>query len=110
MRRSSLESLVQELKELRIRQGEIIAELEEHTRPSNEEPVNFRRGDRVYVINRVRKPASWNNNNVWREAEAKRGTVTYCERDRIYFTSDNGVRTWRLAHNLQRINETSEDE
>jgi hypothetical protein len=58
----------------------------------------FATGDRVRILNSVKKPARWDNNKVWHEREAKYATVVRIQDGRVYIITDNGVSTWRSAH------------
>jgi hypothetical protein len=60
-------------------------------------------GDRVRVLNAIKKPATWSNARRWSEAEAKTATVTRVRATQAFFTTDNGVETWRAPNNLRRI-------
>ena len=108
MRKGNVESLIKELEDLRIRESRIIALLKEETRKievTDEADIEvlFNPGDRIYILNRVRKPLNWDDSRRWNEANAHKATVTRTEFGRVYFTTDNGVKTWRLPENLERI-------
>ena len=60
-------------------------------------------GDRIQILNAVKRPKNWNAAKPWIHLEAKRATVTCVEYDRIYFTTMNGISTWRLRKNVLRI-------
>ena len=62
----------------------------------------FRVGDRVRILNRFNKLATWNNNKRWSEAEARVATVTKVRTTQIFFVTDNGVETWRAPNNLKK--------
>jgi hypothetical protein len=64
----------------------------------------FATGDRVRILNSVKKPARWDNNKVWHEREAKYATVVRIQGGRVYIVTDNGISTWRSAHNLRDAN------
>ena len=64
----------------------------------------FATGDRVRILNSVKKPARWDNNKVWHENQAKYATVVRIQGGRVYIVTDNGVSTWRSAHNLRDAN------
>ena len=67
----------------------------------------FEVGDRIYILNSIRKPAIWDNRKEWRESKARHATVTKVSGQKVFFTTDNGVRTWRKASNLRN---TGKDE
>ena len=63
----------------------------------------FTVGDRVRILNSIKKPATWDNTKTWSEGAAKVATVTKVRATQIFFTTDNGVSTWRAPNNLQKI-------
>ena len=104
----SIEELIRQLRELRVKESEIIARIEAATRQPELEPIeryekvdDYDIGDRVVVNNRVtrplRTPADW---TVFKEC---RGTVTDVRGDRVFYVTENGTRTWRHKRNLSRI-------
>lgn len=66
-----------------------------------------KKGDRIWIKNRVSKPANWSSRLVWNEAEAKKATVTKVIHKgtnvQVHFVSDNGVRTWRGPNNVHLL-------
>ena len=90
MENRTVEELIEELQELRIRETEIIAELKQANSAGTRTQTGdanshrhegqasvahgFRRGDRVRVINKVRKPATAGPS--WNEAKERLATVT----------------------------------
>jgi hypothetical protein len=114
----SFDDLIDELRSLRIRQDDIIAELaalnntagrhqaaNHEERNENEEQAEpahgLRRGDRVRIKNRVRKPATAGAN--WSEARERLATVTRATDEQVFVTTDNGTKTWRAPNNLRLI-------
>jgi hypothetical protein len=59
-------------------------------------------GDRVRILNKVKKPATWNSNVEWSKRDARRATVIEVRARQIFFTTDNGVDTWRAPNKLQQ--------
>jgi hypothetical protein len=57
-------------------------------------------GDRVKLLNTLKKPKNWDDTHIWLQSEARKGTVSRLHGEKIYFTTDNGVDTWRLAKNV----------
>lgn len=103
-----LENLIEELRTLKIRETEIVAELRRvsnaapETRVDNEgdkHRVGFAKGDRVRITNKVRKPAS--AGPTWTEAKERLATVTSVNTTQVYILTDNGTRTWRGPNNLR---------
>jgi hypothetical protein len=118
---NKIHELIKELKVLKLRETEIIAQLEvENVRRNRETRENraqvvrhrttttttnhgFERGDRIRITNQVTKPAHWDTNETWNYRDALRATVTFTTADRIYFVTDNGVNTWRAVRNIKRL-------
>ena len=117
----SIEDLLEDLRQLRIRETAIIARIqsaaERRGRPtafaapnlSSEQErqpsvggVHFTIGTRVRIKNKVRKPATAGGD--WTEERERLATVTETRVDQVHFVTDNGTRTWRAPNNLQRIN------
>ena len=114
MSKNEIGSLIDELKNLRLRETRILALIEAANErnersggcPSPSSSVNaafFTRGDRVRVTNRVRRPVNWPSDRRWDEQLARAATVTHVTAvpDRVYFTTDNGIETWRIPTNLR---------
>jgi hypothetical protein len=117
----TFEELIEELRALRIRETVIIAQLEEannRTRAGTRETSasrnhrisatanGLKRGDRVRIRNRVRRPAT--AGPTWNEERERLATVTRVTADQVHITTDNGTRTWRGPNNLQLIEEAQE--
>ena len=108
MEDNRLEDLIEELRTLKIRETEIVAELK---RVSNGAPekraggnegdkpcAGIAKGDRVRITNKVRKPAS--AGPTWTEAKERVAVVTSVNATQVYILTDNGTRTWRGPNNL----------
>ena len=67
----------------------------------------FVKGDRIYIKNKLNKPATWDNHTKWIEAEGKTATVTEVIQKgptkQVHFITDNGVHTWRAVNNIRLI-------
>ena len=63
----------------------------------------FEKGDRVRVRNALKKPATWPRNVVWEKELAQVATVTHLYGKQVHFVTDNGVKTWRAANNLENL-------
>ena len=112
-----LRELIRRLKDLQIEESELLREVEQinerrrenvrahHTGGEPSRP--FRVGDRIYVVNRVRRPTIIPRGSDWTAGKERQGTVTGIDRrsNRIYYTSDNGTETWRLSKNLTHLNQ-----
>ena len=103
--------LTAELRHLRIREAEVLENIDRLTnargtvnaRPIEIEVNGFKRGDRVRITNKVKKPAVWPREKTWIESEFRLATVTKVNSLQVHFLTDNGVRTWRAPNNLERI-------
>jgi hypothetical protein len=105
---NNIHKLIEELKVLKLRETEIIAQLEvENVRRNRTTTTTtnhgFEQGDRIRITNQVTKPAHWGTNETWNYRDALRATVTFTTADRIYFVTDNGVNTWRAVRNIKRL-------
>jgi hypothetical protein len=105
----SIEELIAELKLVKIHEANIIARIEaaaqkrdqdksEKTRPNAN---RLSKGDRVRITNRVRKPATWNNETAW--DKGRLATVTKVTPEQVNIITDNGISTWRAPTNLRKI-------
>jgi hypothetical protein len=116
----TIEELIDELRELRLRESAVIAQLESRARinPSGtttiarqrqttrEETVTVNglaRGDRICIKNKVHRPATWNNDFEWTKEKERTATITRVQADQIHFITENGVETWRAPNNVQKI-------
>ena len=85
--------LIEELKALKLRESVVISQLEaahrrqiesgsfgpgavRGTAESDAQDTGLSVGDRVYVTNKVRRPATWNNKVTWEAEKERRATVT----------------------------------
>jgi hypothetical protein len=117
--------LINELKRLQVRESQVIALLEEATNeryaekpprtaagaaprkpaaPQSKYTPVFKRGDRVIVTSRVKKPNTWpKGSKEWDATLARKARVkfVYADSDRIEIVDDNGWHTWRLSTNLK---------
>ena len=115
MEEKSFEDLIEELRTLKIRETEIVAELGRvnRARPGTNERNNrdndnqttvvngIRRGDRVRITNKVRKPAT--AGPTWTEGKERLATVTSVTATQVHFETDNGTKTWRGPNNLRLL-------
>ena len=97
-------SLIQELQSLHVRATEVVREIEEaraqqHTREdARGEHHKYSTGDRIYVKNSIRRPVF--AASTWSGFKERRGTVTGVDKGKVYFTTDNGTKTWRATKNI----------
>jgi hypothetical protein len=110
MEDDTIGALIKELKRLKVREANIIALLQaandERRGGSNDDGAGataLARGDRVRITNLVRKPTNWPEAVAWDHRQATRATVTQVAADRVYFVTDNGVKTWRALRNLRKL-------
>jgi hypothetical protein len=116
MQRKSVNELIQELQQLRIRETAVIAEIREaiEVRDGAEQDIEIddveqpaavqhglRTGDRVRIKNKVRRPATAGPS--WSETRERLATVTRVTVDQVHIITDNGTKTWRARNNLSLI-------
>ena len=107
---TTIELLIAELGALRVRVGHLEAELshpranEEIRTQANEAPTKLSRGDRVRIINAIKRPASWVKRWDDRDIENERhATVTHTTSKQVWVITDNGTKTWRAHNNVKRL-------
>jgi hypothetical protein len=129
-----IQELTCALKTLKLQEAELTAQLkkaiENKEKKRDEELVNtyeastrraskrgeqsFHRGDRIWIKNKLHKPATWNNKIEWNEKEGKTATVTEVivrgPGEQVHFLTDNGVRTWRAPNNVCLITPTERND
>lgn len=113
MEDNRIDEIIAELRTLRIQVARLESEAaqrrdsRQHLSPRQEQiPVathGYSIGDRVRILNKIKKPATWDNRIEWSEARARLGTVTEVRAKQIFFTTDNGVETWRAPNNLRKV-------
>jgi cell division septum initiation protein DivIVA len=106
-----VEQLIKQVRKLTLQVQELERSIESKTDSvSTTTSINFSAfatGDRVRILNSVKKPAKWDNAKEWHNDKARHSTVTRIQGGRVYIVTDNGVSTWRSANNLRC---TSNDE
>jgi hypothetical protein len=106
--------LTQQVQELQLQvtalQQELKQEPKQHNRshqtpPSTSTVTNtlIQPGDRIRITNQVKKPLSWDTSITFNQQQAKLATVTAVVNNRIYFTTDNGIHTWRSRRNILQL-------
>ena len=117
MQNRNIDTLIQELQQLRIRETAVIAEIREALGARGEaeqqndaefDDVNLpaaanglRTGDRVRIKNKIRRPATAGPS--WSETRERIATVTRITTDQVHIITDNGTKTWRAHNNLRLI-------
>jgi hypothetical protein len=97
-----IDKLVEQVRKLTLQ----VQSLERTLHRTNNSPIvsadfkAFATGDRIRILNAVKKPAKWNNKREWIENEARYATVTRVQGGRVFFVTDNGTSTWRAPNNL----------
>lgn len=120
-RKKTIQELTSALKTLKLEEANLTTQLEEalknektaveqqeRTENSNKRRLHgFSKGDRVWIKNKLHKPASWDNEFEWIEREGKTATVTEVlvkgPTIQVHFVTDNGVKTWRAPNNLSLL-------
>jgi hypothetical protein len=109
MEDTRIENLIAELNVLRIRVAhleagqEVLDTQRDVDIDVNVNVVALRRGDRIRITNRVKKPATWTGASVSDEERERVATVTRVRPKQVHFVTDNGTRTWRAPNNVRRI-------
>jgi polyribonucleotide nucleotidyltransferase len=117
-----IDSLIEELKSLRLREELVIEKLEAaytgsrqdttarttRSATTNRSPTahpqsSYNKGDRVAIRNKIRKPSS--SASTWTARRERHATVTLVDNDldRVYIRTDNNTHTWRATKNLSHI-------
>ena len=122
-RKKTIQELINALKVLSLQKAELTEQLEQAIAEKDCEEATyeavavaseeretkreFSRGDRIWIINKLHKPANWDNGLEWNESEGKTATVTEVlikgPNKQVHFVTDNGVRTWRAPNNVRRL-------
>jgi len=116
MEERSIDDLIRELKELKVRETTLLNQLEaannrregneRHQQKGNAGAPNdqegiFRPGQRVYITNRIRRPINWSG--IWEAHKERFATVTRQSSNKVFVRTDNGVDTWRAPKNLSKL-------
>ena len=107
MTERSIEELIAELTELRIRVGQVETELSAQRTLGTERvtPINLSKGDRVRITNQIRRPAVWPSTVAWDDTtkeKERNATITHFRPGQVHIITENGTRTWRAANNLRK--------
>lgn len=115
MEDSRIEDIITELRALRLEVTRLQTELQQRGTPPRAQAAEaptlqsrhathgFAIGDRVRILNKVKKPATWDNRVAWVEEEARKAIVTEVRPQQVFFTTDNGIDTWRAPNNLRKL-------
>ena len=108
MEERRIDDLISELNALRIRvaqleAGQEVPDTHEVNVDVDVNVVSLKKGDRIRITNRVKKPATWTGAFVWDEELERVATVTRVTPKQIHFITDNGTRTWQAPNNVRRI-------
>ena len=111
----TIEALTRQLTSLTIRLSQVEGELQElrtQRTNANEDPdrrnlaQQLKRGDRVRILSKIRRPTDWTGRWTDTEIEIERtATVTHTVKDQVWIITDNGTKTWRATHNLELLTE-----
>ena len=105
---TTIELLIAELGALRVRVSLLEAELsnlrahEEKRTQADEAPAKLSQGDRVRIINAIKRPAIWVKR--WGNIEIERhATVTHTTSRQVWVITNNGTKTWQAHNNVKRL-------
>lgn len=108
----TIEQLSAELRNLHLRVAQLEAaaanETEDSTGAEPAAAIGFKKGDKVLIKNKLKKPATWPTSATWDKELAQRATVTHVYREQVHFITDNGVKTWRAINNLKPLGRQEE--
>ena len=106
MSNQTVDQLIQKLKEIRKQETKVLDQLEKARSQEthralqaptiNTNPNIFKKGDEVNITNKIRLPKGRTVTSNDRLA-----VVSNTRGDKVYFTTNNGTKTWRLYKNLQ---------
>ena len=102
--------LIEQIRQLRIQQDRILDRIEataQQQRRTQQEATDYQVGNRVYVVNRIRRPVFAKAS--WTATAERRATVTKVVGSKVHFKTDNGTVTWRSRENI-RLLDSSNDE
>ena len=66
--------------------------------------IDFVPRDRIRILNHIKQLKTWPASALWIPEDAKTAILTSVHQDKIYFTTDNGIATWRSYKNISRLN------
>jgi hypothetical protein len=106
----SVDQLIEQLKNLKVQENVVLEKLsrareqEREAQNRNRTPQNttYEVGDRVRITNAVSVPSNQSANARDRAATV-RYTKTHNGQAKVFITTDNGFKTWRLEKNLSNI-------
>jgi hypothetical protein len=106
----TVDTLLEQLKELRIREDKVLERIhqaraqERQTQEGSEryETRTYEHGDRVRIQNAISKPFTRRANAGDRDSTVQY-TLTNNDQTKVFIRTDNGFNTWRLEKNLRRI-------
>lgn len=105
-RKDEIELLTAQLQAINIRLAQLEAAAEQDKKAiksSAETAAAIRKGDRVNIVNKLKKPSTWSAHVEWHQEDAQKATVTHFYKGQVHFVTDNGVKTWRAINNLEKI-------
>jgi hypothetical protein len=94
MSEDKIDHLIQKLRLIKIQEADLLSQIEEENRRREQEAILARNatavtrenpkinpseiavGDRIWIKNKLKKPATWTSNRPWVEKEGRTATVT----------------------------------
>jgi len=104
-RKDEIELLTTQLKAINIRLAQLEAAAEQDKRLIERcigTTAGIKKGDRVNIVNKLKKPSTWSDRVEWDQEDAQKATVTHIYKEQVHFITDNGVTTWRAINNLRK--------
>lgn len=124
-RKKTIQELTSALQSLKLKEADLTVQLQEALQEQEQERLThkvlattkeetkihgFAKGDRVWIINQIKKPSSWDNSTAWEETRLATVTEVLIKNNgrvvQVHFETDNGVTTWRAPNNLRLLNLT----
>jgi len=105
----SVDELIEQLKDLKLRESDVLEKLSQARRQERETQKNTTQGttygvgDRVYIKNTVKKPIGRSVNANDRKATVLYTKTTADRNVKVFIRTDNGDKTWRLEKNLNPL-------
>ena len=106
----SVDQLIEQLKRLKVQEKVVLEKLsrareqekEAQNRNNARSGTTLEPGDRVRITNTVKVPFT-RSVNARDKTATVRYTTTNNEQTKVFITTDNGFKTWRLEKNLSKI-------
>ena len=104
MEEEQIKDLTRKLNKLRIREAPVLIAVISRLQAAPNIVNGIKVGDRIWIKNKVQKPAHWPSQTPWVESEYRSARVlTKISAQQIFALTDNRIDTWRVPNNLRKI-------